>query len=195
MTLMELEKFGFSDLTQNISKESLNKIYPVYRWKLTENSKLNKVYFKHGIFSKSKILEYFKNKKHLNMIQKIPILDQVEFRVTKYNLDFHLHQELKVSIMSKEIGVMNILTTIIQVLSLCEILNVPHGNISPGTIFKIDKHLWQVAPPLYSTVNLEKKICNEFNSNQYAVNFCTAPEVIKFQNQIEESNFFNLSQK
>lgn len=93
--------------------------------------------------------------KHL---KKIEMTGYATFNFFKFNLQTYVDLEQKMQMMVGEVKLLNFIGCVTKGLLLCRAMNLPHGNLSPETVFKSNKFNWVISPPLYSRVNLITRI-------------------------------------
>ena len=201
---MDLENLGMEGVASDTFEEWYEKISACSIF-CKDIEKMN-----NPIFFRKKNVEYnndlrslktLKNSKYRKLSEKFIPLKFVEFFVNDFDLESFLIGNKKMLIMSREVMVMNILMSLVQGLSLCEAIGVPHGNICIHTIFKKSKFAWEISPPMYSQVCLEKRYMECYNkpskrpADEYAIEFCIAPEIYNHYDGLLKCKNIILSRK
>lgn len=135
------------------------------------------------------------------ILQEISIPNGLLFPIYSFDLRKFIIEERKFVLIIKEVQLLNLLGSVIQGLSLCRSMKLPHGNLSLSTIFKKGKHNWEISPPLYSRINLKNRRIIEDDlvkigmNAEYAIDYLISPESNESILKIEECRFdykFNL---
>lgn len=197
----QLESCGFQGISNKIYVEWFNTISLCNRYERDEDEVNESNFFKtarnilgSALNKTSKAEEYLKSTKHSDLLTHIKLLNEIEFKITSFDLDKFLHEDQKMCLITKEITILQLLSTLIQALSLCYVMKIPHGNISPQTIFKKGKLEWELSPPIYSTINLEKRsqITGPgllMKNKEVCIEFCMAPEIMDFKEAVNKCKF------
>ena len=121
--------------------------------------------------------------------------DYVKFPYFFFDFKRFVIEEKKSVLVMKEIQLLNLISSVVCGLSVCEQMRLPHGNLSRSTIFKNGKHSWSISPPLYSRVNLKRRMVSLDNrmkitaNCETAIDYLLAPEIQKKIKAIRECNF------
>lgn len=127
------------------------------------------------------------------MLEDISIPHGLLFPLYKFDLKQFIQEERKFVLIIKEVQLINLLGSIINGLSLCRSLKLPHGNLSLTTIFKKGKYDWEISPPLYSRINLVLRRTSSnphvkvASSGEYAVDYLIPQEIYKILDEIKRS--------
>ena len=128
-------------------------------------------------------------------LEKRDLPEVVEFPLHTFNILRYLSEDRKLNLMTREIDLFHIISAVCNGLSVCRTIGLPHGNISPSSIYKRGKFEWEISPPLYSKISLEKRVIpnnmwSRMGMNfEEAVEFLIPPEGHVKLNEIRKSNF------
>lgn len=189
-SLDNFEDMGFYQISDKIEFEWLERICLCDKFEITEQVDNNTLFqsisknFDKDEKDMKNASKYLEEKGFDMIIKERPLTKFVKFETTIFDMNKFLREDRKLNLMTKEIALWNIVTSVIQSLYLCRILKLPHGNISPQTVFKKGRMDWEISPPLFSSINLCKRIYrpnnNPNSSRNYAgsIEFCVAPELL-----------------
>lgn len=127
------------------------------------------------------------------LLEDIKIPHGLLFPLYRFDLKQFIQEERKFVLIVKEVQLINLLGSIINGLSLCNSLKLPHGNLSVSTVFKKGKYDWEISPPLYSRINLIKRKTSDIakkkiaTSGEYAIDYLISPEVYGYLDEIKRS--------
>ena len=189
-SLDNFEDMGFMVLSDKIEFEWLERVCLCDKYEEENNNEENKQNFFESLvknFDKEKkdleeANKYLENKGYDAIIKERPLTKYVQFKITMFDVSRFIKEDRKLNLMTKEIIIWNILTSCVQGLIICRILNLPHGNLTPQTVFKKGRMEWEISPPIFSTINIYKRMYrpnknqNSIRNYNGSVEFCVAPE-------------------
>ena len=142
--------------------------------------------FKYSDMEEKSGIQTLKSNGYEMILQKIRIPHGLLFPMYNFDLKQFIQEERKSVLIIKEIQLINLIGSIINGLSVCRSMKLPHGNLSMTTIFKKGKYDWEISPPLYSRINLinrrtqESDYVNIAIGVEYATDYLIAPEIYTF---------------
>jgi hypothetical protein len=152
-----------------------------------------------GKFSDLKMKEgvqILKKNGYQRIVEDFTIPHGLLFPIYKFDLKQFIQEERKFVLIIKEVQLLNLIGSIVNGLSLCRSMKLPHGNLSLTTIFKKGKYDWEISPPLYSRINLTERRTQESDyvniaiSGQFATDYLIAPEMYEFLDQKAKCKVF-----
>lgn len=154
--------------------------------------------FNYGDLKNKKGVKFCMENGYESLLEGIEIPHSLLFTLYNFDLKQFIEEERKFVLIIKEIQLLNLIGSIINGLSLCRNLKLPHGNLSLTTIFKKGKFEWEISPPLYSKINLHTRRTTEEDyikigvSGELATDYLLAPEEYKLIDKKKECKTYFL---
>jgi hypothetical protein len=154
--------------------------------------------FKFSDLEEKSGIQTLKSNGYEMILQEIKIPHGLLFPIYKFDLKQFIQEERKFVLIIKEVQLLNLIGSIVNGLSLCRSMKLPHGNLSLTTIFKKGKYDWEISPPLYSRINLlnrrtkESDYVNIAVGGEFAIDYLIAPELYTFFDKKAKCKTFNV---